>query len=195
MAILNEDIKLRMKAETVLFFDMDGTLVDTDLANYLSYKKAINSVIKLEKELDFSPDKRFNRTNLKSAFPNLKDEEYVKIICEKEDTYKEYLSYTKLNQSVADILFEYSKTNTTILVTNCREDRALMTLNYHNLVSEFNHLFFKDTSSKEIRTNKYSRAISCLTISPKNILLFENEKQEIQDAILAGITINNILSF
>ena len=31
-----------INSETVLFFDMDGTIVDTDFANFLSYRDAIS---------------------------------------------------------------------------------------------------------------------------------------------------------
>ena len=41
------DIDLRIKADSILFFDLDGTLVDTDYANFLSYKKAIEFVKKM----------------------------------------------------------------------------------------------------------------------------------------------------
>lgn len=30
--------------DTVLFFDLDGTLIDTDYANYLAYEKAIQTI-------------------------------------------------------------------------------------------------------------------------------------------------------
>jgi len=69
-----------------------------------------------------------------------------------------------------------------------------MTLNYHNLVDKFSNLFFRPTSDNETRINKYENAISCLCLSAQAVIVFENEKQEIENAILAGISINNILS-
>ena len=178
----------------ILFFDMDGTLVDTDFANFLSYKKAIQSFIPFEKEIEFNPSERFNRASLKIAVPNLTDAEYEKIIQNKEENYKEHLSETKLNKSVVDILLKYYKTNKAILVTNCREDRALMTLKYHNLTDKFSNMFFRKISENGKRINKYKNAISSLSLSPQTVIVFENEKTEIEDAILAGISINNILS-
>ncbi|MBK6398928.1 MAG: hypothetical protein IPF75_11870 [Bacteroidetes bacterium] len=89
-----KNIEVKIKADTVLFFDMDGTLIDTNLANFLSYKKAINSVTKSDNDLIFNPDKRFNRGNLKIAIPNLTEAEYERIIQEKEKYYDDF--YTKL---------------------------------------------------------------------------------------------------
>lgn len=172
---------------------MDGTLVDTDFANFLSYKKAIKSVIQTKKDILYNSNERFNRASLKRVVPNLKKTEYDKIIQQKEEIYKEHLSQTKLIKSVADILIEYSKTNKTVLVTNCRKDRALMTLNYHNLTDKFSNIFFRQISDNEDRINKYKNAISSLSLSAQKVIVFENEKPEIEDAINAGIRIDNII--
>lgn len=173
---------------------MDGTLVDTDFANFLSYKKAIQSFILTDNEIEFNPNERFNRASLKIAIPNLTETEYEKIIQNKEENYKEYLSETKLNKSVVDILIKYSKTNKTVLVTNCREDRALMILDYHNLSDKFSNVFFRNISDNGNRINKYKNAISSLNLSAQTIIVFENERPEIEDAILAGILNKNILN-
>ena len=191
---LNQLINTKIDKDTVLLFDMDGTLVDTDFANFLSYKKAIKLVIGLDKEIQYNPKERFNRTTLKTVVPNLTETEYEKIIQQKDENYKEHLSQTKLNKPVADILLQYSKTNKTVLVTNCREDRALMTLNYYNLTDKFSNLIFKQISNNESRMNKFKNAISSLNLSAQTVVVFENEQQEIEDAKLAGISINNILS-
>ena len=44
------EINLNINSDTVLFFDMDGTLIDTDFANFLSYQEAIKSVMQSETE-------------------------------------------------------------------------------------------------------------------------------------------------
>ena len=191
---IKQNIDRKIKKHTVLFFDLDGTLVDTNFANFLSYKKAIQTVINSETDIPYNPNERFNRASIKRVISNLTETEYEKIVQQKEENYIENLSQTKLNILVSDILIQYSKTNKTILVTNCREDRALMTLNHHNLTDKFSNLFFRQVSDNEKRINKYKNAISSLNLPTQTIIVFENEKQEIEDAILAGISINNILS-
>lgn len=189
-----KDIDNKITTTTVLFFDMDGTLVDTNLANFLSFKKAVKSVTKSNYDLNYNPDKRFNRSNLKNAIPNLSVTEYEKIIQEKEECYKDFLSETKLNEAIAKILFKYSKTNKTILVTNCRKGRVLTTLNHFGLADKFDNIFCRQIINNDDKINKFKNAISILGISPSLVVAFENEEIEIADAILAGIPINNILS-
>lgn len=185
---------MEITEDNILFFDMDGTLVDTDLANFSSYRKAILSVLKLDREIHYNPSERFNRTTLKTILSTLTEVEYQKIIQRKEDNYNKYLHQTKLNRAVADILTRYSKTNKTVLVTNCREDRAMETLNYHSLTDKFSNLIFRKSSGNKNRINKYKNAISYLSLSSKTVIAFENEKQEVEDALSAGIEIENIFS-
>lgn len=192
---MNKKNGLNITKDTVLLFDMDGTLVDTDFANFLSYKKAIQTFFKTEKEIEFNPNKRFNRAALKIAVPNLTDAIYEKIIQRKEEIYNEHLAETKLNKSVVDILLKHCKTNKTVLVTNCRKDRAILTLNYHKITDKFSNIFFRTISINGNRINKYQEAISNLSLTGQNIIAFENEGPEIEDAIIAGISANNIISF
>jgi beta-phosphoglucomutase len=177
--------------DKILFFDMDGTLIDTNLANFLAYRKAIQSITKSEIELKFNPDCRFNRSNLKTVFPNLTEIEYERITKEKERCYKDFLHETKLNNDFSEILFKYSETNRTYLVTNCRTDRAILTINHHRLKNKFTNLFCREIVEKDKKINKYQNAISKLGVSPKIIIAFEDEECEIIDARKAGITVIN----
>lgn len=181
------DLANKITSETVLFFDMDGTLVDTNLANILSYKKAIISVTKSNHDLTNYSNKRFNRSSLKNAVPNLTEDEYERIIQEKETFYYDFLNETKLNYETAEILLKYSKTNKTVLVTNCRKERALTTLKHFELENKFSDVFYREFSDNGEKINKFQNAILKLGIPPNLVIAFENEAIEIEDAKKAGI--------
>jgi len=180
-----------INSDTVLFFDMDGTLINTDYANFLSYKKAIHSVTNNGLELSYNPKVRFNRSFLKIAIPNLNHTDYEKITQKKEEYYIDFLSETKLNEVIAGILFKYSKTNKTVLVSNCRKDRAIATLNYFGLTDKFSNIFFREIEDNDKKINKFQNAIFSLGVPPNLIIAFENEESEIADAKKAGISIIN----
>lgn len=188
---VTQSIHNKITADTVLFFDMDGTLVDTNLANFLSYKKAILFITKSDHNLTYNPEKRFNRSILKNALPNLSKTEYEKIIQEKEEYYNDFLHETKLNTKNKEILFKYSKTNKTVLVTNCRRDRAMATLKHFGIEDKFCDIFCREFGDNDKKINKFENAILKLGVSPNFIIAFENEDSEIADAQKAGISIIN----
>jgi beta-phosphoglucomutase len=47
---------------------MDGTLVDTNLANFSAYKNAVDSVLQTETNLVYNPEIRFNRLSSLSIY-------------------------------------------------------------------------------------------------------------------------------
>ena len=116
------------------------------------------------------------------------------IIDEKERCYSDYLHKTQLNKKASEILRKYYRFNKTVLVTNCRKDRALETLKYHGLLYKFSGLFFKQLYERCTKINKYQNAILSLNISPRLVIAFENEPSEIIDARDAGIQYINPLN-
>jgi len=185
-----EKIENKIIKEKILFFDLDGTLVETNHANFLAYNKAINTI--LNKNIRYNPDERFTRKKLRTTFPYMTKAQLNNIIEIKEKFYKDFLSKTKLNQKVYNLLNKYSKTNKTILVTNCRKNRALMILQHYNLEKKFEKLFFRQID-KNKKVNKFKKTISYLDIIPQNIIVFDNNQSEISDAIDAGIPQENII--
>lgn len=188
------ELNNRISPRITILCDMDGTLVDTDYANYLSYRQAINEVTHRKYDIQFNPDKRFSRKDLKEQVPHLSDVAYKRIVLLKTEYFNSYLPETKLNSTLADIIRKYSRTNETVLVTNCREERVIATLQYHRILDNFTQVFCRDSSSGEGVANKYENSMIRLDASPEAVLVFENESADVEKAVLAGVPRENIIS-
>ena len=182
---------IKITTDKLLFFDMDGTLVNTNLANFSAYKKAVDSVLQTDTKLVYNPKIRFNRSVLRSSFPHFTDKELEKVIQVKESLYDEFLHVTTLIDENVEVLFKYSKSNQTYLVTNCRKDRAIITLNHFGLINKFTNVFYRIFDDNNKKVNKFENALSILGVPPNIVIAFENEEIEVTDAKSAGITIIN----
>lgn len=156
-----------------IIFDLDGTLIDTNNANFLSYKKAIFNVLKKSINLRYNPERRFHRDTLREILPDISEEQITSIIAEKEKLYTQYLKKdeTFLIQPSLCILKQYH--NISILVTNCTKKRAIETMQYHDILKYCNHCYFKED------IEPYKSKVECLkckeNINFSKILLFEDD--------------------
>lgn len=183
-------LDIKVKTNTVFFFDMDGTLVDTNLANFLAYKKALLSVTNSDFNLQFERGKRFNRRILRNTVQDLDESVFQRIIAKKEAYYKDFLFATRLNRVLLEVILKYQGTHSIVLVTNCGMERTLTTLNHFKLTEKFSMIFWRNSDAEE-KWNKFSQAITALNVAPNSIIAFEDEEAEIINARNAGIQIIN----
>lgn len=101
--------------------------------------------------------------------------------------YKDFIFLTKTNEYIKNILIKFFRTNKTILITNANKNRVRELLHYHSLSCYFSHIFVNKTH------NKFSNLLNFYDLNPNNIILFENEKIEIQKAISVGVLAENIV--
>ena len=180
-----------IKKDTVLFFDMDGTLVDTDYANFLAYQQAISEIVESDLNIEYDPNFRLNRSSLKNVLPFLSETEYRGIIEKKEELYNNYLHEIQVCKEKVSVIFEYAKYNKIVLVTNSSSNRAMTILNYFGLTEYFDEIFCQESMNENNKINKFQNAIEKLDITPNIVVAFENEESEILFALKAGIEIIN----
>ncbi len=178
----------------ILIFDLDGTLVETDTANLLSYKDAIQQIMKIDINLSLYSNQRFTRKILKNILPKLSNMKYNEIIELKNKLFGKYLNETKLNSITFEILQKYSGINTIILSTNSHKERAIKVLKFHNIFDKFNYRFYKDDIKSKKEMSKFEYVIKKTKILPSYMIIFENEELEIDIALSLGALSENIIS-
>lgn len=187
------EMDLEIPPRFIVFCDMDGTLVDTDYANYLSYRRAVIKATSGKHDVQLS-SVRLNRESLKKRIPSLTDAQCEEIVSLKAEYFAEFLSETILNTALADFIRKYSGTIEAVLVTSCREARAVETLRHHKLLGCFTRLICWEAMSEGESSNKYEIALSLMGANPEAILVFENEIADVEKAVLAGVSRENIIS-
>lgn len=168
-------------------FDLDNTLVETDIANNLSYKDAINMVLNTNISWDFNL--RFTRENLFSQFPSLSQGQYDDIIKVKNERFYTYMSETRLNTNLVKVLGELHDNGCyTILLTNSHRTRALSVCDYYGMSQFFTEKYF----AEDIVSSKYEILVRN-GYDMKSVVLFENEAEGVQEAMSNGIAERNII--
>lgn len=156
-----------------IIFDLDGTLIDTNNANFLSYKNAIFNVLQKYIDLPYHPERRFNRDTLREILPNITDEQVTWVVAEKERLYTQYLkkNETFIIQPTLSFLRQYG--DISILATNCTKKRAIETMKHHNILTCFKHCYFKED------IEPYGSKVDCLkhreNINFSETLVFEDD--------------------
>jgi beta-phosphoglucomutase len=184
---------IEIPLDYIVFCDMDGTLVNTDYANYLSYRLAVIEATRGKHDVELSGE-RLNRESLKKRLPSLTTAECEAIASLKATYFTKFISETKLNTGLANIITKCSATNKTILVTCCREKRAIETLRHHKVLECFTQMIFRGALSQSGSSNKYESALSLMGASPEAVLVFENDIADIESAVHAGVPRKNIIS-
>lgn len=177
-----------------IYCDMDGTLIDTDYANYLAYSRAILEVTRGMHNVQFDYTERLHRESLKKRIPGLTDDQLENISVLKTGYFCDYLQETKLNCDLATLIKKCSQTIPVVLVTSCRQSRAVNTLQYHNILECFTRLICREELLRSGASNKYAYALTLMCANPYAVLVFENEITDIENAMLAGVPRKNIIS-
>lgn len=167
----------------VLIFDLDGTLIDTDEANSLAYQQAVHDVTGIQIPLTESRITRETLQQMLKMDKSTTDE----IASYKESIFPKYLSKTVPLPALW--MVRHLTDVNVILLTLARRERAKSVLKYYNALSYFNHMYFKeDYEGKAKFEYLRTRVISELD----HVILFENDRIMIEQALAVGIPERNI---
>lgn len=179
-----------VRTALVLLCDLDGTLVNTNRANFSAYRRAVREVT--GREVDFDPAERLNRESLRRYLPDLSSDQLAAIAIAKEACYREFLPETAVNLLLERAITGRA-TGRTVLVTRCRRLRAEQTLQHHNLLRLFDLRLCREELSDSQEGSKHVYAFRLLGELPDSAIVCEDDAHEIEIAIREGVPSANIL--
>lgn len=179
-----------------LFFDLDGTLCDTNEANYLAYKKALKDCgyVLSRKDFERSIGLRADKF-IPLLFPDISLDE-VNIIRElKADYYQDMTAVLKPNKHIIDFFLMMNPDHITVLVTTASKNNAQPVLKKVGLIDMFNFTVYgDDVDNPKPDPEAYSLALALSGLRPDEVIAFEDSESGILSAVKAGIKVIKVKS-
>jgi beta-phosphoglucomutase len=190
--------KLNSQSIKGFFFDLDGTLVDTERANFEAYRIAI----KYKVGVNIKPQ-QFKETNglsykefLPMIVPDIDSKMIEEISHHKRIAYGELMHLTRANTFLVDFLQNIAGYHQTALVTTAKRANAQAVLAAHDLQHLFDVVVYGDDVKKlKPHPAAYLRALNLCQLEPNEALAFEDSSAGLIAARQAGISTIHIRSF
>lgn len=183
-----------MKTIKGLFFDLDGTLVDTLEANTLAYQHALNGVGRtLTDEQIAGVFGMRADTFLPKFFPDITERELSEIKRLKIEAYPEYVHLARPNKQLIDFVRTLKPNHVTALVTMAQKANALAVLQASKLEDLFDHIVTgSDVTRAKPDPESYQKALELTGLDANEVLAFEDSDSGIEAAKAAGISVLTI---
>ncbi|QKJ69182.1 HAD hydrolase-like protein [Glaesserella parasuis] len=177
-----------------LLVDFDNTLVFTNEANNLAYRRSIEDIAQMKMSdkqyqlvVSSMPDQRITAAGLYEIISEILNTilDVPKIATYKNKIYPAFISYIQKNDVLIRAL-ENIKSNpeiTIILVTNANPRRVIPILDFFDLENLFERIFYTNNS-----LDKYSLVISQLNLDPDNLIIIDDDQNQLDSAKLAGVS-------
>ena len=188
---MRRENKLEIKA---FLFDLDGTLIQTQIANMKAYNLAlINYGLEFSQEEFIKTNGKDSANFLSTSFPNLSNRDIEDIRSVKSSIYKQFFGETTLNRSLMSFIEQFIRTHCIGLVTTGKSQNVNEILDFHKIREKFNFIVTGDDVSKpKPSPEPYLKAIEMTGLPAAQILAFEDSKFGCLSAIDAGLRVINV---
>lgn len=181
-----------------LFFDLDGTLVNTYEADFLAYRDAIEEVmgVSVEREAFMATNGMEMRQKLAVLVPGFTTEQANQIAAGKKKHYKNHLHATVPNDSLLAFLADMAEHHVTALVTTAKQQNAEAVLEKYGISNLFDIKIFGDgVANPKPHPESYLKALEISGLPADEVLAFEDSESGIESAHAAGIKTIHVRSF
>jgi HAD superfamily hydrolase (TIGR01509 family) len=182
-----------------LFFDLDGTISDTDaihMANWLEMLRPHGVDVDMDLYKEKLSSGNSSREIIEDLLPDLSQEEKEELVEREESGYRSRLSQTGPITGLRDFIDEARNRGiSVVLVSNAPKEDARNSLEGLGLKEAFEPMVF----AEEVGVEKpdpapYNAALEELGISPEEGLAFEDSPTGIGGAVEAGVPVVGLSS-
>lgn len=177
-----------------LFFDLDGTLVDTIEANVSAYMEACKMVgiSVTRKQLSDAFGERMD-VFMTRLYPDISKEKLGQLRKYKAEYYPKYVHLNKPNTQLINFLRTLKQDHETALVTMAQRQNAETVIEKAGLVGIFDHIITGDQVIKaKPNPEAYLKALELSKLKSYEVLAFEDSISGIKAAKAAGIQVLKI---
>jgi beta-phosphoglucomutase len=179
-----------------LLVDLDGTLVDSKLANLSSYADALSKLgYQVDSELlilwvGILPWDQM----LSKVVPSADASERYEIALLKREIYPQYFNKVSINQALVELLKFSKLTASTALVTSASRVSAVPLLEYLKLIDIFDVIVTSDDCQLgKPHPDPYILAASHIKVLPSECLVFEDSEVGVKSAESFGAKVIRII--
>ncbi len=170
-----------IKSEYVLLFDLDGTLLDTDMANNCAYEYALYKITGQSDYAALSGLRRITRKDV-AVLDGVGTKQLEDIINMKQDDYEYQLRQGRTMPFITEDILKRSYMNhKCFLITSADKNRAEKLIQYYQLQRYFQDIIFVNSD------DKYKDISTKLSTDVTKIILFENDPKAIENAFHHGV--------
>lgn len=183
-----------MKVIKGLFFDMDGTLIDTLEANAQAYVEAVKKIDRVfTKEMYYAIHGMRVDLFMRKYFDDITEEELHVVRKTKGEIYPSLLHLARPHHQLIDFVKTLRPKHTTVLVTMAQRQNAEAVMNATGIMNMFDHIITgNDISEPKPHPESYLKALEITGLKPDEALAFEDSTSGIEAAKAANIPVITI---
>jgi len=181
-----------------LFFDLDGTLVNTYEADFLAYRDAIQEVsgVVVEQEAFYATHGMEMVDKLERLVPELSTDRYPEVRAAKKKYYKQYIHTTVVNEALVKLAAQFTTHKKCVIVTTAKRENVESVLRHHDLLELFPVIICGDDVSKpKPDPEAYLIALEKTGLRPDEVIAFEDSPTGIASAKAAGIAVIEVREY
>jgi beta-phosphoglucomutase len=182
--------------EKLALFDLDGTLYDTRMVNYLAYNKALGN-FGYSIDYDYFAEK-CNGRHYKVFLPSIvkNEEEMEKVHNLKKEYYNDFLGKARENTELFSLLNAIRDEYYLAVVTTASRKNCEEILNFNNRLDNFDLIISQEeVTNKKPNPECYIKAMEHFGIESKDTIIFEDSDVGVKAAEATGATVFVVKGF